>query len=706
MIDYKKLGLSEKDYEEICKRLNRKPNDLEIGLFSAMWSEHCSYRSTKDLLKKLPTSGNHVIKGPGEGAGIIDIGNNNALSFKMESHNHPSAVEPHSGAATGVGGIVRDIFSMGARPVALLNSLRFGSLDSSKNRYLFKNVVRGISDYGNCIGVPTIGGDLGIDNCYEENPLVNVMCIGKMKHEEIRTGIDASPGDELIYVGSATGRDGVNGASFASDTLTAESENNKSPVQLGDPFKEKLLIEACLEAFKNKDIVGVQDMGAAGLTSSSSELAERAGLGVLIHIDKIPLKDSSITPFEIMLSESQERMLFVVKKDCSEKVIETIKKWNLDACVIGNLIQQENFIVSDKHDIKANIKVEDLLNVPNDNLTAEYKAFNIKESKKYNEFNIYETFEKILSHHNVSNKKFIYEQYDSSVQGNTCIPPGNNSGLIKIDDETYIAAASGCNSRYVDKDPKVGTKLSIVKVARNIICSGAKPLAVTNCLNFGNPKNPQVYKQLELSIEGLSEACSELNTPVISGNVSLYNQGETKEIYPTPIIGMVGIRNSYEHKQEIDYQNDVVYIIGNKNRYEFGGSLYNLVTETYMNQRVPCLDLEYEKVIHNFILSNYNDIKFIKDVAEGGLGVTLAKISSIKDYGFSINLQSNVEKELFSEAQTRFVIIIDKKKENLFSKYGYKLGNITKEKKITINDSIIFCKNMIEINYNSLKEAI
>ncbi|HIE35306.1 MAG TPA: phosphoribosylformylglycinamidine synthase subunit PurL, partial [Campylobacterales bacterium] len=579
--------LNNDDYEHIKKILKREPNLVEIGIFSAMWSEHCSYKSSKKYLKNFPTKAPWVIQGPGENAGVIDIGDEIAAVFKMESHNHPSYIEPYQGAATGVGGILRDVFTMGARPVANLNALRFGDIKrddkvGAHQRYLVRGVVEGIGDYGNCVGVPTIGGEVSFEECYNGNILVNAFTLGLCKKDEIFYGRAEGVGNPVIYVGSKTGRDGLGGAVMSSDSFTQESKSLRPTVQVGDPFTEKLLLEACLELFKTDYVVGIQDMGAAGLTSSSFEMADRAGSGMKLYLDRVPMREEGMTPYELMLSESQERMLICAKKGSENKVIEIFKKWDLDAEVIGEVTSSGEMELYWYGEIVAKIPIAPVSNeapvLDRPTKKPTYLEY-IKEVSIDTVAHIdnQEAFEKLISSLEVVDKSWIYSQYDYMVQTNTIKHPGTlDASVIRVkENKKAIAISSKCNPRYCYIDPKGGAAAAVMAAGRNVAMSGAKPLAITDCLNYGNPENPEVMWQFAKGTEGIKEACLALNTPVVSGNVSLYNETEGVSVYPTPTVVMVGLNESEDKVLPSSFQeeNSIVYIIG-ETKKEFGGSLY------------------------------------------------------------------------------------------------------------------------------------
>ena len=579
---YAEWGLTDEEYRMIEEDiLGRMPNYTETGLFSVMWSEHCSYKNSKPVLRKFPTSGPHVLQGPGEGAGIVDIGDGLAVVFKAESHNHPSAVEPYEGAATGVGGIIRDIFSMGARPIALLDSLRFGELDNPRTKYLLEEVVAGIGGYGNCIGIPTVGGEIAFDPCYEGNPLVNAMCVGLIEHKHIQKGQAAGVGNSIMYVGAKTGRDGIHGATFASEEFNQEEEQQRSAVQVGDPFMEKLLLEACLELIlhHSDSLIGIQDMGAAGLVSSSAEMASKAGSGLILTLDEVPQRETGMTPYELMLSESQERMLICVKSGEEEKIQELFQKYDLDAVTIGK--------VTDDGQYRLYHQGEEVANLPVDALAEDAPVYHkeMKEPARIVEFQQLAPYQPVieepgqvlldlLQQPTIASKRSIYETYDSQVQTNTVVRPGSDAAVMRVrGTNKALAMTTDCNARYLYLDPKIGGQIAVAEAARNIIASGGKPLAITDCLNYGSPDKPEVFWELSTSADGIAAACETLGTPVISGNVSLYNETDGQAIYPTPMIGMVGLIEDHKHitTQEFKKSGDLIYILG-KTFADFDGS--------------------------------------------------------------------------------------------------------------------------------------
>lgn len=717
---YLEMGLSKEEYESVKKILGRHPNYTETGIFSVMWSEHCSYKTSKPILKKFPTKGPHVLQGPGEGAGVIDIGDNQAVVFKIESHNHPSAVEPFEAAATGVGGIIRDVFSMGAKPIAAMNSLRFGKLDAVRTQELFKEVVRGIAHYGNVIGVPTVGGEVQFDACYEENPLVNAMVVGLLKHDEIQKGIASGVGNAVIYAGRTTGRDGIHGATFASDDLAEDSENDSSSVAIGDPEAEKRLIDACLEAIQSDALIGMQDMGAAGLTSSSSEMASKAGTGIEMNLDLVPTREENMNAYELMLSESQERMLLVVAKDREQDVIAIFTKHDVDAVVIGSVIEEKTLRLKQHGEVVADIPVDALAeDAPVYHLPSEeaayYKKFQQLEEKTPEVDDCTETLKQLLQQPTIASKEWAYKQFDSKAQGNTLAGPGSDAAVVRIEGTNKaIAITTDCNSRYIYLDPKTGGRIAVAEAARNIVCSGAKPIGLTDGLNYGNPTNPEVFWQLDKSAEGMSEACRVLETPVVSGNVSLYNQSKGKAIFPTPIIGMVGLYESIDHITPSHFQEaeDLVYLIG-ETRAEFDGSeLQNLLEGSYSG-KAPVIDLDVEAKRQKELLEAIRQgvVESAHDLAEGGLAVALAEsVFCEKALGVKVELAGNPAAMLFSESQSRFLVSVNPGKKEKFESVvadAKLIGKVTDDKQfvVAINGENIM-QEQVDVLHKLWREAI
>jgi phosphoribosylformylglycinamidine synthase len=676
-------GITPEEYRKIVAILGREPNFTELGMFSVMWSEHCSYKNSKPVLKTFPTQGPHLlVKAGDENAGIVDIGDGLAICFKIESHNHPSAVEPFQGAATGVGGILRDIFTMGARPVLLMNSLRFGNLEDAQVKRLFRGVVAGIAHYGNCIGVPTIGGEVYFNDSYEGNPLVNAMCLGLLKTHEIVKGRASGAGNPVYYVGAATGRDGLGGAAFASRELTEESHEDRPAVQVGDPFMEKLLLEACLELLKTDAVVGMQDMGAAGLTCSTCETASRGSCGIEIDLAKVPLRETGMVPYEIMLSESQERMLIIAQKGKERIVEEIFEKWDLHAAKIGEVKDGTMMRVLDHGKLVAQIPAKSLADDGPVYVREEKEPEYLRETRQLDLSKIAEpkdftgTLKKLLDEPSIACKAWVWEQYDHMVRTDTVFYPGHDAALVRIKGTRKgIAVSTDCNSLYCYLDPREGGKLAVAEAARNVVCSGAKPLAITNCLNFGNPMKPEVFWQFHRVAEGMTEACNAFHTPVTGGNVSFYNESPAGAIYPTPTIGMVGLLDDIDKRVPSFFRadGDLVFLIGDTFN-EIGGSQY-LSLEHGMQKGVPPkLDLAKESALYAFILDAAGDRYLVSchDLSEGGLAVAAAECcfnpeglrGVIVDHTDIIRARAARETELredavcFGETQSRVLISV------------------------------------------------
>jgi len=710
---WEKEGLSKQEYELIIDLLDRKPTETELGIFGVMWSEHCSYKNSKLILKNLPTDGECVLQGPGENAGIIDIGDNQAISFKIESHNHPSAVEPFQGAATGVGGIIRDIFTMGARPIATLNSLRFGDLNKDRVKFLFKGVVSGISSYGNSIGIPTVGGEVFFSDAYEGNPLVNVMSVGFLEHADIATATAKGVGNSVMVVGAATGRDGIQGASFASDELSEDSEEDRPAVQVGDPFMEKLLLEASLELIKSGSIIGIQDMGAAGLTSSSAEMASRGDSGIEIDIAKVPTREKEMTPYEIMLSESQERMLVVPKKGKEDEVKAIFDKWGLHAEVVGQVTDDGMLRILNGSDQVAEIYAKILADEAPEYFRKAQRPKYIDDIKKVKASDIEsgdynQDLLKLLGSPTIASKNWVYEQYDHMVMTNTVIGPGSDAAVIRIkDNDKAIALTTDSNGRYCYLDPQKGGAIAVAEAARNIICSGGRPLAVTDGLNFGNPMDPEIYWQFTNSVQGISRACRELNTPVIGGNVSFYNESPQGAIYPTPIIGMVGLLDSIEDRVTMSFKDegDSIYLLG-KTKEELGASQYLKFKEERVDGDVPDIDLTLEAKVQKTLRKAVKAgiVKSAHDCSEGGLAVALAESCFEHEIGAKIEIKEEVSDKalLFGESQSRIILSLDKNDEDKLTKIAknneipYQKIGYTKSDKLQFN-------NLLNLNVKEMK---
>lgn len=709
--ELERISMSLEEYELAKSYLGREPNDLELGMIAVMWSEHCGYKHSKKTLKLFPTSGAHVLQGPGENAGIIKLDEELALAMKMESHNHPSAIEPYQGAATGVGGIVRDILAMGARPIALLDSLRFGTLDNPRTRYLFSGVVSGIAGYGNCIGVPTVGGELAFERPYTENPLVNVMCIGLLNRKP-KSGKAEGVGNSLVLVGASTGRDGIHGATFASLELTSSSIERRPAVQAGDPFMEKLLIEAVLEALEKSDaIIGIQDMGAAGITSSSVEMANRGGVGVEIEVTNVPQREKGMTPEEIMLSESQERMLLCVERGREEELRPIFEKWGLNFAIIGQVIPEKVVRVKENGNIVGEI--------PIDILTEKVPAYDLvtKVPENLDKLQTIEFIPKIESYEdallrllgspNCSSSRWVYEQYDHMVETNT-VSIGTGASILRVKGKPYLlGVTTDGEGRYCYLDAYIGGMMVVAESARNLVCIGAQPLAITDGLNFGNPEDPEIAWYFVETVKGMSECARRLNIPVISGNVSFYNESENYTVYPTPIVGMVGKIENLDTlcTPEFKEEGDTVYILGEPSN--LGGTLF-IEEFTGEARGKPKIDLELEVKLQSLLLKAIRDkiIKSAQDVSRGGLAVALAECSIWGDLGVDINIESDKSPEeiLFGEAQPVVIITTDMDKEKDVEEYFKgipirKVGKVIKDKfRIKINGN-----RVIDLDVSSLK---
>jgi len=669
-------GLTRQEYERLVAMLGRIPTFTELGIISALWSEHCSYKHSRPVLKTLPTDAPYVLQGPGENAGVISIGDGLAVAFKIESHNHPSAVEPYQGAATGVGGILRDVFTMGARPIAMLNSLRFGSLDSPRVRYLFSGVVKGIGDYGNCVGIPTVAGEIVFDPAYENNPLVNAMCVGLMHETDLIRAKAEGIGNPIIAVGARTGRDGIHGASFASEDLSEASDAKRPRIQVGDPFTEKLLLEASLELIKSGHIVAIQDMGAAGLTSSSAEMAERGDVGVTIDVTKVPTRESGMTPYEILLSESQERMLVVAKRGHEDAVAAILTKWDLTAAVIGEVIAEPVYRVTEGDKVVAEFPGSRLVTEcpsysPDARESSAIRALRAADPlaipERAEETDPAWTLEQLLSAPTIASKAWAYRQYDSTVRTNTVVGPGGDAAVIRIrGTNKALAVKTDCNARYVFLDPRVGGRIAVAEAARNVACTGARPMAITNCLNFGNPTRPEVFHQFKEAVAGMGEACRALGTPVTGGNVSLYNESPSGAVYPTPVIGMVGLIDDISHITRATFQHDgdAILLLGQVGG-ELGASEYLATIHGAVLGPPPRCDVKREKLLIDVLLDAIRSgaVSSAHDCSDGGLAVALAEccIANLESQnGAEIDLSnwSHLPDRaiLFGESQGRVVL--------------------------------------------------
>jgi len=696
----KEHGLKPDEYQKICGILGRKPNITELGLYSVMWSEHCGYKHSRALLKTLPTKGDKVLQGPGENAGIMDIGQGWAVAFKVESHNHPSAIEPYQGAATGVGGILRDIFTMGARPVANLNSLRFGPLTDPKVKRLFSGVVHGIADYGNCMGIPTVAGEVVFDESYSENCLVNAMSVGLLKHDQIIKGKATGVGNAVIYIGATTGRDGIHGATFASTEITNESTEKRSAVQVADPFMEKLLMEATLELIHGNLLIGIQDMGAAGLTCSTCEMASRGGAGIEIDVAKVPQREKGMSPYEILLSESQERMLLVAKPGCEQKVHDILAKWDLHAATIGVVTDTGRMVVKENGKVVADVPADSLTEAPV-YYPAKSEPAILKKHKEFDEnsvpipTNLSEVLEKLISDPTIASKRWVYRQYDHMVRSNTLIRPGSDAAVIRVKGtQLGLAMTIDGLGSYCALDPYEGAKIVVAEAARNIACSGAESIGMTDCLNFGSPEKPEVFYYLDRVVAGLGDACRAFGIPITGGNVSLYNENPTGAIDPTPIIGMMGLFQNVENRitQWFKNEGDFIYLLGSIGQ-SIGGSRYLAVTHGKKTGLCPTLNLDAELKLHQSLkaLADQKLLQSAHDCSDGGFAVALAEscftgaTHEEKSLGAVVTLPGDgrVDGQLFGEAQSRVIVsfkaVNAAKVEEVLKKFGVpfeKIGTV------------------------------
>ena len=662
------MGLSKEEWERVCKHLGRLPNLCELGIFSAMWSEHCSYKSSKKWLKTLPTEGEHVIQGPGENAGVVDIGDGLAVVFKIESHNHPSFIEPYQGAATGVGGILRDVFTMGARPVALLNALRFGEIDHEKTPHLVSGVTAGIGGYGNCIGIPTVGGEVEFDASYNGNILVNAMAVGLAHSDRIFYSAASGARNPVIYVGAKTGRDGIHGATMASTEFSDETESKRPTVQVGDPFKGKLLMEACLELMAVDAVVAIQDMGAAGLTSSSVEMAAKGGLGMEIDLDLVPVRETKMSAYEIMLSESQERMLMVIDPSQAEIARQIFNKWDLDFMPIGQVTETDRLILLKDGKIACDIPlaplVDDAPEYDRPYISPEIPK-EVPAHELIQDISISAALKSLIGSEDLCSRRWIYEQYDSQVMADTIIGPGGDCAMTRVyGTNKALALTVDCTPRYVEADPYKGGKQAVVEAYRNIIAAGATPLAVTNNLNFGNPEKPEIMAQLVQSVTGMKDACAFLSTPVVSGNVSLYNETDGNAIKPCPVIGMVGLIDDWQNAGTIAMPSEAaLFIIGRDTTTNNGwlsNSIYAKLLAKHVGGAPPQIDLEAELQTGLFILSCYQNelVKAAHDISDGGMLVALAEMMLAGNRGAHITLPDTLDPHswCFAENQSSYII--------------------------------------------------
>ena len=698
-------GLSPDEYDQILHIMGREPTFTELGVFSAMWSEHCGYKNSKRLLRLLPTQAPWVIQGPGENAGVIDVGGGWALAFKIESHNHPSAVEPYQGAATGIGGILRDVFTMGARPVATLNSLHFGDLDSPRVRYLFSGVVKGIGDYGNCVGIPSTGGEVYFDRGYEDNPIVNAMCLGLMRREDLIRGTAEGVGNTLMAVGARTGRDGIHGATFASEELSeGDDEASRPQVQVGDPFTEKLLLEASLELIASGHIVGIQDMGAAGLTSSGAEMAGRSGTGVVMDTALVPVREQGMTPYEILLSESQERMLVVAEAGREDAVREILEKWELEAETIGHVTETGTFRV-----LEDGVAVADIPALPLTEGCPTYErpgeeSPEIRDLRKTDILRytpppngLESAFLAVVGSPNTSSKQWVYEQYDTTVRANSVERPGGDAGVFRVPGTNRgVAATTDCNGRHTYLNPRAGAIGAVAEAARNLACTGAVPMAITNCLNFGSPLKPHIRHQFREAVLGMRDACAYLETPVTGGNVSFYNETDGQAVYPTPVIGMVGVIDDVDNVVQHAFRDpgDAILLLGT-NKGELGGSEYLYAVHGQVAGEPPEVDLHAERALQRCLLAmaGRRMLKSAHDVASGGLAATLVESClgrprTGRAVGASIRFEDELPDTalLFGEDHGRVVISCGPDEEEnvrrMTSDYGVpceRIGTVTSE---------------------------
>ncbi len=704
---YTQWGLTEAEYELIVSELKRLPNFTETGIFSGMWSEHVSYKKSKPILRKFWSTNERVLQGPGEGAGILDIGDGQAVVFKAESHNHPSFVEPYEGAATGVGGILRDIFSMGAQPIAVLDSLRFGELDDAHTRHIVDGVIAGIAGYGNAIGIPTVGGEISFDPVYAGNPLVNVMAVGLMDQAAMQVGQAKGVGNSIIYVGAKTGRDGINGASFASAEFSTAHESDRSAVQVGDPFLEKLVMDATLQAVREHSdiIVGIQDMGAAGLLSSSSEMAAKAGMGITLNLDSVPQRETNMTPYELMLSESQERMLLVVKRGEEPAIIDLFQAADLDAVIIGNVTDNGRYILTFDDEIVADVPIDFLTHAPKQNLPmAEPKRIAGFSSAQFEPAvnDVKQTILDLIAQPTIASKAALFRHFDSMVRADTAIKPGGDASLVRVrGTKKALAMTTDVNARYLYLDPFVGAQMAVAEAARNIVATGALPIGITDGLNFGSPDNPEVYYELDQAVAGINALAKQLNTPIISGNVSLYNETDGQAIYPTPMIGMVGLLSDITNATTVDFKHagDSIYVIGETND-SFNGSEIQKMQHGELTGQLFAFDDSAEIAAQKLVYSAISKqlLSSAHDLSEGGLIVGLLESSFAGDLSFDVQTKQ-ADKYLFAETPSRFVVSVAAEKaeafEQLAGTQATKIGIVTDDdvlKVVTTNQTIMLSR--------------
>lgn len=712
---WREMGLADVEYQQIVAILGREPNYVETGMFAVMWSEHCGYKNSRPVLKLFPTQGPRVIQGPGENAGVVDIGDGQAVVFKMESHNHPSAIEPFQGAATGVGGIVRDIFAMGARPIAVLDPLRFGSLDNPRVRYLFGGVVSGIGSYGNCLGIPTVGGDVYFEDSYEGNPIVNVMCLGIIDQKDLARGVAAGAGNPIMIVGSRTGRDGIHGATFASEELSEESESRRPSVQVGDPFMEKLLIEACLEVTQKGYLLGMQDMGAAGITSSLAEMASRGNSGLDIDLDLVPRREEGMTPYELMLSESQERMAIAPKPGYEQKVIEVFRRWGLEAVIVGRITGDGLFRVREKGQVVAEVPIKALTDLcPVYHPEAKEPEY-LAQVRQVDLSSFYEpapgwtaklppslpaggqetagasvwaqVLLALLSSPTIASKEWVYRQYDYMVRINTVLEPGKGDAAVLRVKGTRkgVAICTDGNGRYTYLEPFRGGIIAVAEAARNLACVGAEPIGLTDCLNFGNPEKPEVFWQFRRAVEGMAEACRALDVPVVGGNVSFYNETNGQAVYPTPVVGMVGLVPDLDQMVGAGFKEpgDLIVLLG-QTKEELGGSEYLKLVHRMVAGLPPEIDLHQERGVQELCRQAVRSglLHSAHDCSEGGLAVALAESCLLGGWGAEVEItlgqpgasRLSLAAALFAETQSRILVSLPERNLEELKRRAEELG--------------------------------
>ncbi|WP_419155330.1 phosphoribosylformylglycinamidine synthase subunit PurL [Weissella minor] len=694
---YEQWGLTPAEYDLIVEKLDRLPNYTETGLFSAMWSEHCSYKKSKPVLRTFWSKNERVLQGPGEGAGILDIGDDQAVVFKAESHNHPSAVEPYEGAATGVGGILRDIFSMGAQPIAVLDSLQFGDIQSKQTQRLVDGVVAGIAGYGNAIGIPTVGGAMNFDATYQHNPLVNVMAVGLLDQKHLHVGKAEGAGNSVLYVGATTGRDGIHGATFASVEFDSNEDQNRSAVQVGDPFMEKLVMDATIRAIHEfgDSIVGVQDMGAAGLVSSTAEMADKAGMGMTLDLNQVPQREAHMTPYELMLSESQERMILIVKKGHEAQVQQVFNEADLNAVVIGEVVAGSDYQLRFNDEIVADVPVDFLTSAPKMNLP-QVKPARIEQAttEQYQPDVSQPTqiLTQLLAQPTIASKASLYRHFDSSVRTDTVVKPGGDAAVIRVrGTQKALAMTTDINSRYTYLNPYIGGQWAMLEAAQNIVATGAEPIGITDCLNFGNPDDPEIYFELAQSVAGINEVAQKINTPVISGNVSLNNETDGTAIYPTPMVGMVGLHTQTDHITTIKAKSaqDAIYLVGQLQGQFNGSELQQMQTGSISGDLLP-IDVDYAQGVQQKVLQAAQQqlVASIHDIAEGGLAVALSEVLFGTAFGATVNVDAPIE-WVFAEAPTQFVVTVKPEQQANFEKLmgpdAIELGNITNDGQFKLN---------------------